>query len=98
MTRWSRGEATIRKLLTDRHLQQLTGEMTDGQAWLDKAARTLTTANTAVGQDPESALVLAYEAGRQVGTGLLATGTQTHRRRPPGRGPRDHRSVQRAIR
>ncbi|MEP6561175.1 MAG: hypothetical protein ABJD68_08900 [Nakamurella sp.] len=72
MSRWKRGEATVAKLLTDRHLQRIAGEMTDGQAWLDKAGRTLSTADRIVDSDPESALVLAYDAGRQVGTGLLA--------------------------
>lgn len=71
MSRWKRGETTIEKLLT-RHLQRISGAMTDGQALLDKAARTLSTADRIVDVDPESALVLAYDAGRQIGTGLLA--------------------------
>ena len=72
MSRWKPGEATVAKLLIDRHLQRISGEMTDGQAWLDKARRTLSTADRIVDSDPESALVLAYDAGRQIGTGLLA--------------------------
>jgi hypothetical protein len=72
MSRWKRGEATVAKLLTDRHLQRISGEMSDGQAWLDKAGRTLSSADLVVDSDPESALVLAYDAGRQIGTGLLA--------------------------
>lgn len=72
MGRWKRGEATVAKLLTDRHLQRISGEMSDGQAWLDKAGRTLSSADLVVDSDPESALVLAYDAGRQIGTGLLA--------------------------
>ena len=72
MSRWKRGETTVAKLLTDRHLQRISGEMTDGRAWLDKAGRTLSTAALILDSDPESALVLAYDAGRQIGTGLLA--------------------------
>ena len=72
MSRWKRGEATVAKLLTDRHLQHVSGEMSDGQAWLDRAGRTLSSADLVVNSDPESALVLASDAGRQIGTGLLA--------------------------
>jgi len=32
MSRWKRGEATVAKLLIDRHLQRISGEMSDGQA------------------------------------------------------------------
>ena len=32
MSRWKPGEATVAKLLTDRHLQRISGEMGDGQA------------------------------------------------------------------
>jgi hypothetical protein len=72
MTRWQRGEATITGLLASRDRQAVTGAMTDGQAWLDRAARTLTTATHIAADDPESALILAYDAARQIGTGLLA--------------------------
>ena len=65
MSRWKPGEATVAKLLTDRHLQRITGEMSDGQAWLDRAGRTLSSADLVVNSDPESALVLAYDAGRR---------------------------------
>ena len=58
MSRWKPGEATVAKLLTDRHLQRITGEMSDGQAWLDRAGRTLSSADLVVDSDPESALVL----------------------------------------
>jgi hypothetical protein len=58
MSRWKRGEATVAKLLIDRHLQRISGEMSEGQAWLDKAGRTLSSAGLVVDSDPESALVL----------------------------------------
>ena len=51
MSRWQRGEATVAKLLTDRHLSRISGEMTDGQAWLAKARRTLSTAEGIVDSD-----------------------------------------------
>ncbi len=72
MTRWQRGAATITGLLANRDLQAVTGAMTDGQAWLDRASRTLTTATHIAADDPESALILTYDAARQIGTGLLA--------------------------
>jgi len=53
MSRWKPGEATVAKLLTDRHLQRITGEMSDGQAWLDRAGRTLSSADLVVNSDPE---------------------------------------------
>ena len=41
MSRWQRGRATVAKLLTDPHLQRISGEMTDGQAWLDEGQNTV---------------------------------------------------------
>jgi hypothetical protein len=72
MSTWTRGQATIRELLDTGDLQRITGDMTDGKAWLDKAARTLATSAAIAEDDPESGLILTYDAGRQIGTGLLA--------------------------
>lgn len=72
MKHWTRGEATIREFLDKGRLQRVTGEMTDGHAWLDKAGRILTTSAAIADDDPESGLILGYDAGRHVGTGLLA--------------------------
>ena len=51
MSRWKRGEATVAKLLTDRHLQHVSGEMSDVQARLDIAGRTLSSADLVVDSD-----------------------------------------------
>ncbi len=67
--------------------------MTDGHAWLDKAGRTLTTSAAIADDDPESGLILCYDAGRHIGTGLLAqqglratTDGWSRRSGPVGRG------------
>ena len=72
MARWPRGEAEIERLLGLGHLQAMTGAAADGQPLLAKAGRTLTTAASIAGSDPDSALVLAYDAARYAATALLA--------------------------
>jgi hypothetical protein len=72
MTRWPRGEAEIEELLRGGQLQQVTGAQTDGQPFLDKARRVLTTATGLVATDAESAYVLAYDGARHAATALLA--------------------------
>ena len=42
------------------------------KAWMNKATRTVATAEAVVVDDPESVLVLTYDAGG-VATGLLGT-------------------------
>jgi hypothetical protein len=59
---------------------------------LEKAATTLTTARGAIESDPDSALVLAYDAARQAITGLLAQ----QGLRPTTKG--GHYAVERAAR
>lgn len=63
--RWSRGEATVQQLLSERKLQQVIGEAADGSALLERAKRTLRTATEIIDTDPDSALILAYDAARQ---------------------------------
>ena len=72
MARWPQGEAEIERLLGLGHLQAMTGAAADGQPLLAKAGRTLTTAVSIAGSDPDSALVLAYDAARYAATALLA--------------------------
>lgn len=72
MARWPRGEAEIERLLGLRHLQAVTGAAADGAPLLDKARRTLTTAESIARDDPDSAFVLAYDAARYAATALLA--------------------------
>lgn len=62
MTRWQRGEADIERMLAGGELQALTGAAADGEQWLAKARRTLSTAAGAVRADPDSAFTLAYDA------------------------------------
>ncbi|MDR1077150.1 MAG: hypothetical protein LBL55_00495 [Propionibacteriaceae bacterium] len=72
MSGWERGAADIEAALAARTLQLITGEAADGQSFLVKAERTITTARSVAGSDPDSAFVLAYDAARQAGTALLA--------------------------
>lgn len=72
MARWPRGEAEIERLLGLGHLQTVTGAAADGEPLLAKAGRTLATAASITSSDPDSALVLAYDAARYATTALLA--------------------------
>jgi hypothetical protein len=72
MARWPRGEAEIERLLGLGHLQLITGAAADGEPLLAKAGRTLATAASITSSDPDSALVLAYDAARYAATALLA--------------------------
>jgi hypothetical protein len=72
MARWKRGEAEVEALIAAGDLQKLTGDAANGKRLLEKAAVTMETARTAIGRDPDSAFVLAYDAARQSLTALLA--------------------------
>ncbi|MFY9890306.1 MAG: HEPN domain-containing protein [Streptosporangiaceae bacterium] len=72
MSRWRVGEAQIERLLAGGELQAVTGAAADGEQWLSKAHRTLTTAEAAADNDPDSAFTLAYDAARFACTALLA--------------------------
>jgi hypothetical protein len=72
MTRWQRGEAEIERMLAGGELEVLTGAVADGEPWLSKARRTLSTAAGAADSDPDSAFTLAYDAARFACTALLA--------------------------
>jgi HEPN domain-containing protein len=72
MARWKRGQSDVESLIGSGELQKLTGDAANGERLLEKAAVTLETARSAVGRDPDSAFVLAYDAARQAVTGLLA--------------------------
>ena len=67
-----RGEAEIERLLGLGHLQTITGAADDGEPLLAKAGRTLATAASITGSDPDSAPVLAYDAAWYTTTALLA--------------------------
>ncbi|MBM7785507.1 hypothetical protein [Tenggerimyces flavus] len=72
MARWQRGEAAIEQLLANGELQTVSGSAADGDPWLTKARRTLSTATVVADSDPESAWTLAYDAARFACTALLA--------------------------
>jgi hypothetical protein len=72
MVRWMRGQAEIEALIASGDLQKLTGAAANGERFLKKAVVTLETARSAVERDPDSAIVLAYDAARQALTALLA--------------------------
>lgn len=72
MNRWQRGEAEIERMLADGELQELTGAAADGEQWMSKARRTLSTAVGAADTDPDSAFTLAYDAARFACAALLA--------------------------
>ncbi|MEU4234081.1 hypothetical protein AB0F17_58245 [Nonomuraea sp. NPDC026600] len=71
MKRWARGEAEVERLLADRRIQKIGGSAADGSEWLERAERTLRTAQTIV-DDPDSAFILAYDAARHACTAVLA--------------------------
>jgi hypothetical protein len=70
--RWSQGEAIVERLIAERHIQKVTGAQADGSPWLERARRTVETADAIAADDPDSAYVLAYDAARQACGGLLA--------------------------
>ncbi|MEU0518572.1 hypothetical protein [Streptosporangium sp. NPDC006007] len=72
MTRWTRGEADIERMLASGELQRVRGEAADGGGWLEKATTTLTSAEGLKVDDPNSAYTLAYDAARFACAGLLA--------------------------
>ncbi|WP_326645378.1 hypothetical protein OG884_12975 [Streptosporangium sp. NBC_01755] len=72
MTRWTRGEADVERMLTSGELQRVRGEAADGSGWLEKATTTLASAEGLRTTDPNSAYTLAYDAARFACAGLLA--------------------------
>lgn len=72
MPRWSRGEADVERMLSLGDLQNITGGQADGEPWIQKARRTLDTAESIARDDPESSFALAYDSARFACTALLA--------------------------
>ncbi|WP_214106360.1 hypothetical protein [Acrocarpospora catenulata] len=72
MTRWTRGEADIERMLAARELQRIKGDAADGTGWLEKATVTLASAAELASNDPNSAYTLAYDAARFACAGVLA--------------------------
>lgn len=69
--RWQKGEAATERLLANGELQTVTGAHANGEPWLVKARRTLTSAAGLADADPDSAYILAYDAARFACTALL---------------------------
>lgn len=72
MNGWQRGRSRIDEMLASGQLELITGASANGAPWLAKARRRLDTSTVLAADDPESALVLAYEAAHAAGFGLLA--------------------------
>ena len=90
--RWTAGEAEIDALLTSGALQRVSGAAADGGSWIEKARQKCATAYAVIEDDPESAIVLSYDAARFVCTALLAQ----QGLRPTSQG--GHYAVERAAR
>lgn len=71
MSKWAPGEAVITRLISEGRLQEIIGAQADGLPWLNKAKKTLGTAEAIIKDDPESGYVLAYDAARHACTALL---------------------------
>ena len=57
--RWGKGATELERLLVEKSLERLVGAQADGLPWIDKAQRTLATAEGIGDGDPASAYVLA---------------------------------------
>jgi hypothetical protein len=72
MARWEAGQAGIESLIAAKDLEVVTGAESNGAPLLEKAHRTLATAEEIGAEDPYSSYVLAYDAARVACTALLA--------------------------
>jgi hypothetical protein len=69
---WVKGEAAVEKMLAERALQRVPAARSAATVALARARRLLTSAATLLDTDPDTAVVLAYDAARQAGTAILA--------------------------
>jgi hypothetical protein len=69
---WATGAAVVEKLLADRALQRVPAARSAATSSIARARQLLTSAATLLDADPDTAVVLAYDAARQAGTALLA--------------------------
>ena len=70
--RWSAGEAAVERLLDQGHVERVQGAQADGDAWLERARRSLDAARIVAEAAPDSSVVLSYDAARQACVALLA--------------------------
>jgi hypothetical protein len=92
VTRWTKGEAEVERLLADRHLERVSGAQADGTPHVERARTTLASARRLADTDAVNAFTLAYDALRLACTGLLAQ--QGLRSTTDG----GHYAVERAVR
>lgn len=92
MARWRKGEAEMELLLSRRELERLAAAQANGMPLLEKARKTVATAESLIDRDLYSAYVLAYDAARCACTALLAQ--QGIRATSTG----GHYAVERAVR
>lgn len=72
MARWRKGEEEVAHLVAQRHLQRVVADPEIASALLASACRHVESAHRTVGDDPEAAYSLAYDAARKSATALLA--------------------------
>lgn len=72
MSRWTKGEDEVDRLLTAGELQKVLADNDTAVRLLASARRHVESATTTADTDPEGALSLAYDAARKAATALLA--------------------------
>jgi len=71
MTRWTRGEQIIERLITTGEMDTLNKATSDGLPVLEQARRRLKVASAALAIDPDGAFTNAYDAARLAATALM---------------------------
>jgi hypothetical protein len=71
VSRWAKGADQVTALIEAHHLQRVIADADTVDALLGSARRHVESARLTVGQDPEAAYSLAYDAGRKSATALL---------------------------
>ncbi len=69
--KWTRGRATVDRLLAESRLEPVSGAAADGTTWLVSAEALLESARRESARNPEAAYVLAYDAARKAWTALV---------------------------
>jgi hypothetical protein len=72
MARWGKGEATVTRLIEERHLQRVATDSDTVSSLLASARRHVESARLTADGDPEAAYSLGYDAARKAATALLA--------------------------
>jgi HEPN domain-containing protein len=72
MARWGKGEATVTRLIEERHLQRVATDTDTVASLLASARRHVESARLTVDGDEEAAYSLGYDAARKAATALLA--------------------------